>query len=171
MPSTLRVAIRQVAPDSRLTDAADAARAGAALASLRHGCPAIPHGWMLPRCGACNHAPVKAVFRRMANESVVVDGAPTCAAAIAARCHRAVVGVTERCRARPRARRLFNALLTSGPDGRPQPPLRFSLPLYGAPRVGGTGRGCGPSTFHTQRVRASWGLCWSTDAAGPSGTP
>src|SRR6476660_7868335 len=108
MPATLRVAIVQdeVAPDLErgleLTDAraADAARAGAALA-------VFPETWLpgypawLDVCrdaGLWDHAPVKAVFRRMADDSVVVDSASGHELGAIARRNQIamVVGVTER---------------------------------------------------------------------------
>src|SRR5829696_9586525 len=106
--STIRVAIAQaeVAPDLErglaLTDAraADAARAGAALI-------AFPETWLpgypawLDVCrdaGLWDHPPVKAVYRRMADNSVVVDGASGEALSATARRHRIAmtIGVVER---------------------------------------------------------------------------
>ena len=147
MPSTLRVAIVQdeAAPDLErglaLTDAraADAARAGAALA-------VFPETWLpgypawLDVCrdaGLWDHAPVKAVFRRMANESVVVDGESGRAlGAIAARHGIAlVVGVTERVERGPGRGTLFNALAASAGSC-------FALNCGSSSRMRSTSDGC-----------------------------
>jgi len=140
--STVRVAVIQaeVASDLErglaLTDqrAGDAARAGAALI-------AFPETWLpgypawLDVCrdaGLWDHPPVKAVFRRMAEQSVVVDGAEGRElAAIAAR-HRIamVVGVVERVERGPSRGTLFNALLTYGPDGALLNHHRKLVPTY-----------------------------------------
>src|SRR5829696_7844175 len=105
---TVRVAIVQeeVAPDLNrgleITDekAAEAARAGAALVTF-------PETWLpgypawLDVCrdaGLWDHPPVKAVYRRMAENSVVVDGASGEALSATARRHRIAmtIGVVER---------------------------------------------------------------------------
>ena len=129
MIATIRVAVVQdeVAPDLQrgleLTDAraADAAKGGATLV-------VFPETWLpgypawLDVCrdaGLWDHAPVKSVYRRMATESVVVDGASGQELAAIARRNQIamVVGVTERVERGPARGTLFNALLTFGPDG------------------------------------------------------
>src|SRR5215218_2016016 len=126
--STVRVAIVQaeVAPDLQrgleITNdqAAEAARAGAALVTF-------PETWLpgypawLDVCrdaGLWDHPPVKAVYRRMAENSVVVDGASGHELGAIARRHRIaiVIGVVERVESGPARGTLFNTLLTYGPD-------------------------------------------------------
>ena len=176
MPSTLRVAIVQdeAAPDLErglaLTDAraADAARAGAALA-------VFPETWLpgypawLDVCrdaGLWDHAPVRAVFRRMANESVVVDGESGHAlGAIAARHGIAlVVGVTERVEHGPGRGTLFNALLTFGPDGSLLNHHRKLVPTYTERLVWGQGDGNGVRAVDLPTpngsVRVGGLVCW-----------
>ena len=176
MPSTLRVAIVQdeVAPDLErgleLTNAraADAARAGAALV-------VFPETWLpgypawLDVCrdaGLWDHAPVKTVFRRMANESVVVDGTSGRALrAIAARHAIAlVVGVTERVEHGPARGTLFNALLTFGPDGSLLNHHRKLVPTYTERLVWGPGDGNGVRAVDVPTpngsLRVGGLVCW-----------
>ena len=176
MPATLRVAIVQdeVAPDLErgleLTDAraADAARAGAALA-------VFPETWLpgypawLDVCrdaGLWDHAPVKAVFRRMADDSVVVDGeSGRTLGAIAARHGIAlVVGVTERVEHGPARGTLFNALLTFGADGSLLNHHRKLVPTYTERLVWGPGDGNGVRAVdvptRTGSVRVGGLVCW-----------
>jgi len=176
MTSSLRVAIVQdeVAPDLErgleLTDAraADAARAGAALA-------VFPETWLpgypawLDVCrdaGLWDHAPVKAVFRRMADDSVVVDGeSGRTLGAIAARHGIAlVVGVTERVEHGPARGTLFNALLTFGADGSLLNHHRKLVPTYTERLVWGPGDGNGVRAVdvptRTGSVRVGGLVCW-----------
>ena len=132
-----------------LTDekAAEAAQAGASLV-------VFPETWLpgypawLDVCrdaGLWDHAPVKAVFRRMAEQSVVVDGATgRSLAAIAAR-HRIamVVGIVERVEQGPGRGTLFNSLLTYGPDGSLLNHHRKLVPTYTERLVWGPGDGEG----------------------------
>ena len=174
--SAIRVAIVQdeVAPDLEhglaLTDAraADAARAGAALV-------AFPETWLpgypawLDVCrdaGLWDHAPVKSVFRRMADQSVVVDGASGRALGAIAQRHRIgmVVGVTERVERGPGHGTLFNTLLTFGPDGSLLNHHRKLVPTYTERLVWGPGDGNGvravdvPTDAGSARVGGL--VCW-----------
>ncbi|HEX6053440.1 MAG TPA: carbon-nitrogen hydrolase family protein [Gemmatimonadaceae bacterium] len=147
----IRVAIAQdeVTPDlaSGLvrTDqrAAEAARAGAALV-------AFPETWLpgypawLDVCrdaGLWDHPPVKAAYRRMAEESVVVNGASGHELAAIARRNRIamVVGVVERVQHGPAHGTLFNTLLTFGPDGALLNHHRKLVPTYTERLVWGPG--------------------------------
>ena len=175
-PSSIRVAIAQdeVAPDLErglaLTDAraADAARAGAALI-------AFPETWLpgypawLDVCrdaGLWDHPPVKAVFRRMAEQSVVVDGASGEALAAIARRHRIAmtIGVVERIERGPSRGTLFNTLLTYGPDGALLNHHRKLVPTYTERLVWGPGDANGIRAVdvpaHAGSVRVGGLVCW-----------
>lgn len=153
--TSIRVAVVQdeVAPDLArglaLTDArvADAVGAGAALV-------VFPETWLpgypawLDVCrdaGLWDHAPVKAVFRRMAEQSVVVDGASGRELGAIARRHGIgiVVGVTERVERGPGHGTLFNSLLTFGADGSLLNHHRKLVPTYTERLVWGPGDGNG----------------------------
>src|SRR4051812_28857941 len=140
--SRIRVAVAQaeVAADLdrglALTDVctADAARAGAALV-------VFPETWLpgypawLDVCrdaGLWDHPPVKAVYRRMAEQSVVVDGRSGDALAAIARRHgiAMTIGVVERVERGPARGTLFNTLLTYGPDGALLNHHRKLVPTY-----------------------------------------
>ena len=172
----MRVAIVQeeVAPDLErglaLTDAraADAARAGATLV-------AFPETWLpgypawLDVCrdaGLWDHPPVKAVFRRMAEQSVVVDGASGRELSAIARRHRVamVIGVVERVDRGPGRGTLFNTLLTFGPDGTLLNHHRKLVPTYTERLVWGPGDGDGVRAvdvpFGTERARVGGLVCW-----------
>src|SRR5512138_3807671 len=174
--SSVRVAVvqQEVAPDLEdglgLTDtlAADAARAGAALV-------AFPETWLpgypawLDVCrdaGLWDHAPVKAVFRRMAEQSVVVDGdSGRALAAIARRNAIAmVVGVTERVERGPGHGTLFNSLLTFGADGSLLNHHRKLVPTYTERLVWGPGDGMGVQAVDVPTdagsVRVGGLVCW-----------
>ncbi|GJG86729.1 nitrilase [Gemmatimonadetes bacterium T265] len=88
-----------------------------------------------------DYAPVKAVFARMAAESVAVPGPACDALADAARACRAtlVVGVVERVDAGPGAGTLYNAILTFGPGGALLNHHRKLVPTYTERLVWGPG--------------------------------
>ena len=176
MTSSIRVAVVQdeVARDLQrgleLTDAraADAAKAGASLV-------VFPETWLpgypawLDVCrdaGLWDHAPVKSVFRRMAGESVVVDGASGQElGAIARRNQIAMaVGVTERVERGPARGTLFNALLTFGPDGSLLNHHRKLVPTYTERLVWGQGDGNGVRAVDVctpgGHVRVGGLVCW-----------
>jgi predicted amidohydrolase len=176
IPTKIRVAIVQdeVAPTLEhglaLTDAraADAARAGAALV-------AFPETWLpgypawLDVCrdaGLWDHPPVKAVFRQMAEESVVVDGASGRALGAIARRNRIamVIGVVERVETGPARGTLFNTLLTYGPDGTLLNHHRKLVPTYTERLVWGNGDGNGLRAVdvptHGGSARVGGLVCW-----------
>ena len=173
---TIRVAIAQdeVAADLErgvaLTEskAAEAARAGAALI-------VFPETWLpgypiwLDVCrdaGLWDHPPVKAVFRRMAEQSVVVGGASGDALAAIARRHGIgmVVGVVERVERGPGRGTLFNTLLTFGPDGSLLNHHRKLVPTYTERLVWGPGDGDGLRAVDVPAgdgvVRVGGLVCW-----------
>jgi nitrilase len=167
-----RVAIVQaeLAPDlaggieatGRLTG--DAARDGAALV-------AFPETWLpgypawLDVCrdvALWNHPPVKQVFARMAENSVVVDGESGRALQRIAREHGVtlVVGVTERVDAGVGRGTLYNALLTFGPDGALLNHHRKLVPTYTERMVWGPGDAHGLGAVDTPAGRVGGLICW-----------
>jgi len=173
---TVRVGIVQaeVAPDLNrgleITNdrAAEAARAGAALVTF-------PETWLpgypawLDVCrdaGLWDHPPVKAVYRRMAENSVVVDGASGHELGAIARRHRIaiVVGVVERVEHGPARGTLFNALLTYGPDGSLLNHHRKLVPTYTERLVWGPGDANGIRAaevpMHAGYARVGGLVCW-----------
>ncbi|HUF26119.1 MAG TPA: carbon-nitrogen hydrolase family protein [Gemmatimonadaceae bacterium] len=144
--------------------AGEAAKAGAMLI-------VFPETWLpgypawLDRCrdtAMWNHPPVKAVFARMAAESVVVPS-PTSErlGAIARDCGATlVVGVTERVDAGPGRGTLYNALLTFGPDGRLLNHHRKLVPTYTERMVWGQGDADGVRAVETPAGRVGGLICW-----------
>jgi predicted amidohydrolase len=176
LSSTVRVAVIQdeVAPTLQAglertnARAAEAARSGAGLV-------VFPETWLpgypawLDVCrdaGLWDHAPVKAVFRRMAEDSVVVDGDAGRELGAIARRHgiAMVVGVTERVERGPARGTLFNALLTYGPDGSLLNHHRKLVPTYTERLVWGPGDGKGVRAVDvstpTGSVRVGGLVCW-----------
>ena len=164
----------EVAPDlARGIEATDrlagqAARDGAALV-------AFPETWLpgypawLDVCsdaGLWDHPPVKAVFRRMAEQSVVVDGDSGRALGDIARRHRIamVVGVVERVERGPGRGTLFNSLLTYAPDGSLLNHHRKLVPTYTERLVWGPGDGAGVRAVDVPggggSVRVGGLVCW-----------
>src|SRR5215211_5956526 len=170
--STVRVAIVQaeVAPDLQRgleipnDQASEAARAGAALVTF-------PETWLpgypawLDVCrdaGLWDHPPVKAVYRRMAENSVVVDGASGHELGAIARRHRIaiVIGVVERVESGPARGTLFNTLLTYGPDGALLNHHRKLVPTYTERLVWGPGDANGIRAVDTPAGRVGGLVCW-----------
>src|SRR3954467_9769395 len=128
--TTVRVAVVQDEPPSTLTAglahtpplAREAARAGAVVV-------VFPETWLpgypawLDVCrdvALWDHDPVKAVYGRMAEQSLTVPGEACTQLGELARETKAllVVGVIERVESGYGAGTLFNSILTFGPDGR-----------------------------------------------------
>ena len=88
-----------------------------------------------------NHAPVKAVFRRLAEDGVAVPGAAANRLSEIARDVDAtlVVGVSERVDEGPGQGTLYNSILTFGADGRLVNHHRKLIPTYTERMVWGTG--------------------------------
>ena len=142
----------------------DAARDGAALV-------AFPETWLpgypawLDVCrdvALWNHAPVKQVFARMAENSVVVEGESGRALQRIAREHGVtlVVGVTERIDAGVGRGTLYNALLTFGPDGALLNHHRKLVPTYTERMVWGPGDAHGLGAVDTPAGRVGGLVCW-----------
>src|SRR5215208_221005 len=171
-----RVAVIQAEPAASLGDGlartaelvADAAAAGAALVTF-------PETWLpgypawLDVCrdaGLWDHPPVKAVYRRMAENAVVVDGASGRELGAIAHRHRIamVVGVVERVEQGPARGTLFNALLTYGPDGTLLNHHRKLVPTYTERLVWGPGDANGIRAVdvpvHAGSARVGGLVCW-----------
>src|SRR6266536_478575 len=109
-----------------------------------------------------NHAPVKRVFARMAENSVVVGGASGQAIGEIAREHGVtlVVGITERIEADVGRGTLYNSLLTFGPDGALLNHHRKLVPTYTERMVWGPGDAHGLGAVNTPAGRVGGLICW-----------
>jgi predicted amidohydrolase len=171
MPTT-RVAIVQDEPAATLADglartrelAARAATSGATLVAFPETwLPGYPAWLDVCRDAALwNHPPVKRVFARMAEHSVVVDGESGRAlAAIARDLHvTLVVGVTERVEEGVGRGTLYNSLLTFGPDGALLNHHRKLVPTYTERMVWGLGDANGLKAAATPAGRVGGLICW-----------
>ncbi|MGI9090778.1 MAG: carbon-nitrogen hydrolase family protein, partial [Gemmatimonadaceae bacterium] len=109
-----------------------------------------------------DHAPVKSVFARMAEESVAVPG-PTfdALAAMARDAHvTLVVGVIERVESGRGRGTLYNTLLTIGPDGALLNHHRKLVPTYTERMVWGPGDAEGLRAVDTPAGRIGGLVCW-----------
>src|SRR5512133_94647 len=171
MPTT-RVAIVQDEPAATLAEglartrelAARAAASGAALVAFPETwLPGYPAWLDVCRDAALwNHPPVKRVFARMAEHSVVVDGESGRAlAAIARDLHvTLVVGVTERVEEGVGRGTLYNSLVTFGPDGALLNHHRKLVPTYTERMVWGLGDANGLRAVATPAGRVGGLICW-----------
>jgi predicted amidohydrolase len=109
-----------------------------------------------------DHAPVKRVFARMAEQSVVVNGDSGRALGDIARAHGVtlVVGVTERVVADAGRGTLYNSLLIYGPDGALLNHHRKLVPTYTERMVWGTGDANGLRAVDTPAGRIGGLICW-----------
>jgi predicted amidohydrolase len=109
-----------------------------------------------------DHAPVKQVFARMANESVVVEGDSGRALADIARRNGVtlVVGVTERVAAGVGRGTLYNSLLIYGDSGELLNHHRKLVPTYTERMVWGTGDAAGLRAVDTPAGRIGGLICW-----------
>jgi predicted amidohydrolase len=109
-----------------------------------------------------DHAPVKSLFARMGEESVVVGGGAGRALGDIARESGVtlVVGVTERVDRGAGRGTLYNALLTFGPDGALLNHHRKLVPTYTERMVWGNGDGYGLQAVDTPAGRVSALVCW-----------
>ena len=109
-----------------------------------------------------DHAPVKAVFARMARESVTVPGDGCRRLAETARLTKStlVVGVTERVERGAGTGTLYNAVLTFGPDGRLMNHHRKLVPTYTERLVWGPGDADGIRAVDAAGARVGALVCW-----------
>jgi predicted amidohydrolase len=109
-----------------------------------------------------DHEPVKRVFRRMAEESVVVPGPITETLGAAARDAGVVlvIGVTERIDSGPSHGTLYNAALTFDADGRLVNHHRKLVPTYTERMVWGLGDADGLTAVETKIGRVGALVCW-----------
>jgi len=112
--------------------------------------------------GLWDHEPVKAVFGRLAEQSVVVGGdSGRALGRIAAETGvTLVVGVSERVEAGPGRGTLYNSLLTYGPDGALLNHHRKLVPTYTERMVWGTGDADGVQAVDTPAGRVGGLICW-----------
>lgn len=109
-----------------------------------------------------DHEPVKRVFRRMAEQSVVVPGPITDALGDAAKKAGIVlvIGVTERVAEGPGQGTLYNAVLTFDADGRLVNHHRKLVPTYTERMVWGVGDADGLKSASTKVGRIGALVCW-----------
>jgi len=170
--TTTRVAIVQDEPADTLADALSRTRELAGKAA-RGGATLVvfPETWIpgypawLDVCrdaGLWDHAPVKRVFARMAENSIVVGGESGKALAEIARALDVtlVVGVIERVDAGIGRGTLYNALLTIGPDGVLLNHHRKLMPTYTERMVWGLGDANGLQAVDTPAGRVGGLICW-----------
>ena len=168
----VRVAIIQAEVASDLRSGLTRTREGA-VAAAKDGARLIvfPETWLpgYPAWLDCcrdvalwNHPPVKKVFARMAEESVVVDGESggelsRIAAAAGATI---VIGVIERVATGHGRGTLYNSLLIYGPDGALLNHHRKLMPTYTEKMVWGTGDARGLIAVETPVGRVGGLVCW-----------
>jgi nitrilase len=109
-----------------------------------------------------DHPPVKRVYRRMADESVVVPSEATRTLAAAARDGNItlVIGVIERVANGPGQGTLYNSILTFGPDGALLNHHRKLVPTYTERMVWGPGDGAGLRAVDTPAGKIGALVCW-----------
>ena len=143
---------------------ADAAARGATLV-------AFPETWLpgypvwLDVCrdvALWDHAPVKAVYRQLADESVAVPSDATRTLGEIARSNAVtlVIGVSERVDEGPGRGTLYNAILTFGPDGALLNHHRKLMPTYTERMVWGTGDADGIRAVTSGDARIGSLVCW-----------
>ncbi|MEO7713669.1 MAG: nitrilase-related carbon-nitrogen hydrolase, partial [Gemmatimonadaceae bacterium] len=109
-----------------------------------------------------DHAPVKVVFRRLAEQSVAVPGAACDALADIARDHGVtlVMGVSERVDEGAGRGTLYNSILTFGPDGALLNHHRKLMPTYTERMVWGAGDADGVRAVALGDARLGSLVCW-----------
>lgn len=170
--STVRVAVVQVEVPPSL-DAALAEVERQVASATAAGCTIVVFGeawlpgypaWLdhCPGAALWDHAPTKAVFCRLADESVDVAGDDGAALARIAAAHGVtiVIGVVERVVSGPGRGTLYNSLLTYGPDGALLNHHRKLVPTYTERLVWGPGDAQGLRAVETAGVRVGGLVCW-----------
>jgi predicted amidohydrolase len=109
-----------------------------------------------------DHPPVKRVFARLMENSVVVPGPVTAALGEAARQHDIVlnIGVHERVIEGPGRGTLYNSMLTFGPDGALLNRHRKIMPTYTERMIWGQGDGSSLRAVSTDLGRIGGLICW-----------
>jgi predicted amidohydrolase len=109
-----------------------------------------------------NSAPVKQVYRRLVENSVVVPGPVTKALAAAARAHGVVLNMSvhERVLMGPGRGTLYNSMLTFGPDGTLLHHHRKLMPTYTERLIWGQGDGRSLHAVDTPVGRVGGLICW-----------
>ena len=171
-PSNITVAIVQGEVGANLADALERTRAG--ICDAREAGASLvvfPETWIpgypvwLDLCrdvSLWNHASTKAVFARMARDSVSVPGDTFHALAHMARDASVtlVIGVTERVEQGPGRGTLYNSLLTIAADGRLLNHHRKLVPTYTERMVWGGGDAEGLRAVDTPAGRVGGLICW-----------
>ncbi len=109
-----------------------------------------------------DHPPVKRVFARLMENSVVVPGPLTAALGEAARGHDVVlnIGVHERVAGSPGRGTLYNTMLTFGPDGVVLNRHRKIMPTFTERMIWGQGDGSSLRAVATDLGRIGGLICW-----------
>lgn len=109
-----------------------------------------------------DHPPVKRVFARLMENSVVVPGPVTAALGEAAREHDVVlnIGLHERVVEGPGRGTLYNTMLTFGPDGELLNHHRKIMPTYTERMIWGQGDGSSLRAVSTDLGRIGGLICW-----------
>lgn len=109
-----------------------------------------------------DHAPVKAIFRRLAEHSVAVPSDATRTFAEIARANRVtlVMGVSERVDEGAGRGTLYNAILTYGPDGALLNHHRKLMPTYTERMVWGAGDADGLRSVDAGNAKLTSLVCW-----------
>jgi nitrilase len=169
---TVPVAVVQAEPPAALAEGLQATRERAEAAAMEGAALVVfPETWLpgypawIDHCrdvGRWDHAPVKTVFGRLAENSVVVDGPSGEELAATARDLgiTLVIGVSERVTAGPGRSTLYNTLLTFGPDGRLLNRHRKLTPTYTERLLWGPGGTEGLRAVDSAAGRVGGLICW-----------
>jgi nitrilase len=168
----VRAAVVQAELPGTLAEGLDRTRSLAAEAALQGAeLVVFPETWLpgypawMDYCrdtGLWDHAPVKAEYVRLVENSVVVGGESGAALSALAQDLEItlVVGVSERVVAGPGRATLYNALLTYGPDGELLNHHRKLTPTYTERLLWGPGDTAGLRPVDTPAGRVGGLICW-----------